>query len=104
MVQLYNCYISIYATFDLNKYDIIFDGLLGGICNVNTSSGCLDQNAECTGSICQCSGDFTNINGICMAGKCFRTLSHTYLLNDIAILFKSHLKHNYVAFLCKCMI
>ena len=83
---------------------LFLDGLLGGICNANTSSGCLDQNAECTGSICQCSGDFTNINGICMAGKCFRTLSHTYLLNEIAILFKSHLKHNHVAFLCKCMI
>ena len=64
---------------------LFLDGLLGGICNANTSSGCLDQNAECTGSICQCSGDFTNINGICMAGKCFRTLPHTYLKNEIAV-------------------
>ena len=34
----------------------------------------------------------------------WQVMSHTYLLNEIAILFKSHLKHNYVAFLCKCMI
>ena len=52
----------------LNKMNIS-DGFLGGICNANTSSGCFDRNADCIDSICQCSKDFTDINGTCTAGK-----------------------------------
>ena len=51
-----------------NKMNIS-DGFLGGICNANTSSGCFDRNADCIDSICQCSKDFTDINGTCTAGK-----------------------------------
>ena len=45
------------------------DGALGGICNADTSSGCTDDNAECRNSVCQCVQAFTDIDGICKAGK-----------------------------------
>lgn len=45
------------------------DGYLGGICNANTTSGCMDVNAVCQNSICQCNVQFTDINGTCKAGK-----------------------------------
>ena len=45
------------------------DAYLGGICNAGTPSGCLDENAECKDSICQCIVEFTDINGTCKAGK-----------------------------------
>ena len=61
----------------LNKMNIS-DGFLGGICNANTSSGCFDRNADCIDSICQCSKDFTDINGTCTAGKML-TLYNTIL-------------------------
>ena len=45
------------------------DAYTGGICSANTTSGCLDENAECKDSICQCVMQYTNINGTCKAGK-----------------------------------
>ena len=47
----------------------IADAYLGGICNAETLSGCLDDNAECKDSICQCIVEFSDINGTCKAGK-----------------------------------
>ena len=47
------------------------DGAFGGICNANTSSGCIDANAECRNAICQCVATFTDIDGMCKAGKLF---------------------------------
>ena len=48
---------------------LITDAYLGGICNANTTSGCLDKNAECKDSVCHCITEYTNIDGICKAGK-----------------------------------
>ena len=45
------------------------DGYLGGLCNAETPSGCLDDNAECKGSLCQCIVEFSDVNGTCKAGK-----------------------------------
>ena len=47
----------------------IADAYLGGICNAETPSGCLDENAECKDSICQCIMKFSDMNGKCKAGK-----------------------------------
>ena len=48
---------------------LISDAYLGGICNAETPSGCLDGNAGCNDSICQCVVEFSDINGTCKAGK-----------------------------------
>ena len=48
---------------------ITADAYLGGSCNANTTSGCLDLNAECKDSVCHCIMEYTNINGTCKAGK-----------------------------------
>ena len=47
----------------------IADAYLEGVCNAETPSGCLDANAECKKSICQCVVEFSDINGTCKAGK-----------------------------------
>ena len=47
----------------------IADAYLEGICNANTTSGCLAENAECKDSVCYCIMEYTNINGTCKAGE-----------------------------------
>ena len=58
---------NIYTTVQFFFY--IADAYLEGICNANTTSGCLDENAECKDSVCHCSKEYSNINGTCKAGK-----------------------------------
>ena len=50
------------------SFSSITDAYLGGICNAITQSGCIDENAECNNSICQCIVQFSDINGTCKAG------------------------------------
>ena len=45
------------------------DGVLGGVCNGNTANGCIDDNAVCNDSVCQCVQMFTDIDGVCKAGE-----------------------------------
>ena len=58
--------------FDISmRYSLfnIADAYLGGLCNAETLSGCLDVNAVCKYSICQCNAEYSDINGTCKAGK-----------------------------------
>ena len=71
----------------------ILDAYLGGICNAETPSGCLDENVVCKDSVCQCIVEFSDINGTCKAGKSPINDAETRLSGHLFFLFiPCHLK------------
>ena len=47
------------------------DGTVGGKCEANTSSGCLDPHAVCVQAVCTCVQGYFDIDGVCKAGQLF---------------------------------